>query len=540
MQANDTEGEALRSSPGLPIDGPARGANGAPQYGSGRGVHLAPRIGSGRPSRSGCLIGAWGCRLYGQLDCELVGRSSGTRSPAARPSDSPGARGASRGIASEAFALPWCTWGESSDCGRGSPELEPAKIPLAGPIRGPLSAVSSRSASASSPPSLLAFYSRLPRLFLLPQSLESLANGPKDPCYDRPPGGRRRRHGRLRRTRGSRKPDRRLGAGAPARSGTHLRPTSGCHHDPSRSHAGARPTTHDHGRSNRPCRAPVQHGQRNEHPVGTPRTRHGPRTPGRASADPPRYGTAFPTPRPRVQSIRRRWPAVDPVHLQEILENRFRVENLLKLNASFVYTPDRRLENISLGSFEIPTTSRNVRIQEYHEINSLLKPLAVYADILHEFAPAEIRADLSSALLKYIHHLLDTNERCTWHSVRLYHFSFHRKRVLMGVYDYEGWTRFSDPELTHLLHPRGFQSGPTGKRPSEDYPSTGPPAKRTAGAAAPGSSSARSAPTISDACRRHNRGVCVAGPQCKWRHVCWTCGDGSHVASACPRATGQQ
>jgi hypothetical protein len=49
-QANDTEGEALRSSPGLPIDGPARGANWAPQYGSGRGVHLAPRIGSGRPS----------------------------------------------------------------------------------------------------------------------------------------------------------------------------------------------------------------------------------------------------------------------------------------------------------------------------------------------------------------------------------------------------------------------------------------------------------------------------------------------------------
>jgi hypothetical protein len=38
------------SQPGLPIDGPARGANGAPQYGSGRGVHLAPRIGSGRPS----------------------------------------------------------------------------------------------------------------------------------------------------------------------------------------------------------------------------------------------------------------------------------------------------------------------------------------------------------------------------------------------------------------------------------------------------------------------------------------------------------
>jgi hypothetical protein len=35
---------------GLPIDGPARGANGAPQCGPGLGVLLACRIGSGRPS----------------------------------------------------------------------------------------------------------------------------------------------------------------------------------------------------------------------------------------------------------------------------------------------------------------------------------------------------------------------------------------------------------------------------------------------------------------------------------------------------------
>ncbi|KAA8895399.1 hypothetical protein FN846DRAFT_894206 [Sphaerosporella brunnea] len=70
----------------------------------------------------------------------------------------------------------------------------------------------------------------------------------------------------------------------------------------------------------------------------------------------PALGTTLPLPppppeNPRVQSIRNRWPAVDPVHLQEILEHRFKVENLLKLNASFVYTLDRRLENITLGSF---------------------------------------------------------------------------------------------------------------------------------------------------------------------------------------------
>jgi hypothetical protein len=37
---------------------------------------------------------------------------------------------------------------------------------------------------------------------------------------------------------------------------------------------------------------------------------------------------------PRIESIRDRWPAFNVSHLQEILENRFQVENLLKLNIS--------------------------------------------------------------------------------------------------------------------------------------------------------------------------------------------------------------
>ncbi|KAA8894837.1 hypothetical protein FN846DRAFT_785831, partial [Sphaerosporella brunnea] len=247
-------------------------------------------------------------------------------------------------------------------------------------------------------------------------------------------------------------------------------------------------------------------------------------------------------------------PAVDPVHLQEILEHRFKVENLLKLNASFVYTPNCRLENITLGSFQIPTTSHSVEIEEYRGITQLLKPLAVYEDILREFAPPEIgiRDALSSALLKYMHYLLDLNERCTWHSVRLYHFSFHRKRVLQGVYDYEGWDKFSDSELNHLLEARsvtGAQVQARGpKRPAEAAafgpPAFGPPAKRPARTAV--SLNARTAvpsdsvflppQRVSGACRRHNRGLCAVGSKCIYQHVCWTCGEGTHTAAACPQA----
>ncbi|KAA8911214.1 hypothetical protein FN846DRAFT_887941 [Sphaerosporella brunnea] len=176
---------------------------------------------------------------------------------------------------------------------------------------------------------------------------------------------------------------------------------------------------------------------------------------------------------PRVQSIRNRWPAVNPVRLQEILEHRFKVENLLKLNASFVYTPDRRLENIALGSFQIPTTSRN-------------------ADILREFAPLRTRDELSSALLRYMHYLLDLNQRCTWPS---------------GVFDYEGWSQFSNPELNHLLEAR---SG--GLKRSAETSASGLSAEGPATPAA-----TRNAKTavllqqVHGASRRHNRGLCAAG-----------------------------
>ncbi|KAA8894996.1 hypothetical protein FN846DRAFT_998176 [Sphaerosporella brunnea] len=263
-------------------------------------------------------------------------------------------------------------------------------------------------------------------------------------------------------------------------------------------------------------------------------TLHGPQAHRAQAQIQPVQGTTLPFPppeNPQVQSIRTRWPAVDPAHLQEILEDRFKVENLLKLNASFVYTPDRRLENITLGSFQIPTTSRNVEIEEYQSITQLLKPLAVYADILREFAPPEIRDPLSSTLLQYMHYLMDLNERCTWHSVRLYHFSFHRRRVLQGVYDYEGWRKFSDPELNHLLQARGAPQG--GKRPA-DGQTFSPPAKRIARTTVP--SSSLPPQRVSGACRRHNRGLCAAGSKCMYQHVCWACGEGTHTASACPQA----
>ncbi|KAA8907609.1 hypothetical protein FN846DRAFT_889788 [Sphaerosporella brunnea] len=134
---------------------------------------------------------------------------------------------------------------------------------------------------------------------------------------------------------------------------------------------------------------------------------------------------------------------------------------------------------------------------------------------------------------KSIRYLLDLNERCTWHSVCLHHFSFRRKRVHQGVY---GWGKFSDPKLDHLLESRGATGaqvqarGP--KRPAEGS-AIGLPAKPPARTSVPSSSLPQQ--RVPGACRRHNRGLCAASSKCMYQHVCWTSGEDVHTASACPQ-----
>jgi hypothetical protein len=173
---------------------------------------------------------------------------------------------------------------------------------------------------------------------------------------------------------------------------------------------------------------------------------------------------------PRFEPVRSRFPAVDPALLVEILENRFKVENLLKLNASFIYTPERRQENIYLGSIEVPTSRREVKLEEYHNLSWLMEPFEIYCQVLVEFAHDHVKVALAAALGDYRRRLYELNRRCTWESIRHFHFSFHRKRVLTGVSLPSGW-REIEPEFLPLLTARQPNSNVTSnprKRPAPD------------------------------------------------------------------------
>jgi hypothetical protein len=231
---------------------------------------------------------------------------------------------------------------------------------------------------------------------------------------------------------------------------------------------------------------------------------------------------------PRILPIRTRFPAVDPTLLVEILENRFKVENLLKLNASFIYTPERKHENIYLGGLEIPTARSTVTLEEYHNLSWLMEPFEIYCQVLVEFTAEQNKIALAAALGDYRRRLYELNRRCSWDSIRHFHFSFHRKRVLTGISDPAGW-RKDEPALAQLLQARQSNQAPRGTKRPPPYDSEGASHPRRNGPQQPDV-------VIPDACRRYNRNVCNAGNNCPWRHVCYVCGAANHVAPSCPSA----
>jgi hypothetical protein len=168
---------------------------------------------------------------------------------------------------------------------------------------------------------------------------------------------------------------------------------------------------------------------------------------------------------PRILHIRTRFPAVDPALLVEILENRFKVQNLLKLNASFIYTPERKHESIYLGGLEIPTARSTVTLEEYHNLSWLMEPFEIYCQVLVEFTPEQNKVALAAALGDYRRRLYELNRRCSWDSIRHFHFSFHRKRVLTGISDPVGW-RADEPGLAQLLQARQSNPSQGTKRPA--------------------------------------------------------------------------
>ena len=141
---------------------------------------------------------------------------------------------------------------------------------------------------------------------------------------------------------------------------------------------------------------------------------------------------------PAIASLQTRFPTVNPIHFKDILENRFRPKNLIKLSSTFVQGPRRR-ETISLGPFTIPTSEQDGEASEYRGLTTIAQPLGINFQTLPHFCPDGIERELGHALHLYTDLLHTINQSHAIESLRTFHFTFHRKRMALGLYDLAGW-----------------------------------------------------------------------------------------------------
>lgn len=122
-------------------------------------------------------------------------------------------------------------------------------------------------------------------------------------------------------------------------------------------------------------------------------------------------------------------------HFEDILHNRFKPENILKLSTNFA-TIKPWVRYIKVGdSIELATHKDDSTMGEAKSIAQLLWCFLLYGQIIIHFAPPTVQLELSIALAAYVDHLLGHFMVYTWETLCLFHFHFHRARIAMGVYD---------------------------------------------------------------------------------------------------------
>ncbi|KAF8536699.1 hypothetical protein BDD12DRAFT_807556 [Trichophaea hybrida] len=223
-------------------------------------------------------------------------------------------------------------------------------------------------------------------------------------------------------------------------------------------------------------------------------------------------------------SIQDMFPAIDTAVVQSIYTNKFRAENLLKVEASFTYKK-KRPQFYSFGtgesSLKIATTSKDIELEEYESISHLMRPFIVYMAIIVTFAPPPQKLPLAFALISYQHTLYDLLRTHTWDSLRKFHVVFHQKRICLGMYEPAGWSTRDHGLETAQLFKRNATDGTRERPPKRQYTSSPPR----------GPTTNRSNSSGDEICNNFNKETCNWQGR-RYTHVCATC-EGTHPATKC-------
>ena len=213
---------------------------------------------------------------------------------------------------------------------------------------------------------------------------------------------------------------------------------------------------------------------------------------------------------PMFHSLIARFPMVDTEHFKNIRDNKFKVENIIKLSTEYESVQPKN-KYLRIGSTEVEYREEDALASDARGITHLLRAFLIYCQIVIHIAHAGTQMELQAAMHVYIDQLLGWSLLYTFESIRQFHFGFHKSRLVEGVDDPRGWrTPNRGSEERNLRRKIDYNAGPDLRRTQ----STNSLVQRM---------SSQDDQRGIAACRRYNNGGDWPS-NCTFRQVCASCG----------------
>ena len=150
---------------------------------------------------------------------------------------------------------------------------------------------------------------------------------------------------------------------------------------------------------------------------------------------------------PCLMPLTKMLPAINPEYFQQIYECTFRPENLSKLSNDFATSCKSVKQEVREGGrARIRNTEDDATIEDLHNLPFLLDCFRSYITILYHITEFRLDRSIANYLrteMGVYYALLmqfSTFDRFTFESIRTFHITFHKKRLIMAVDGPPGWS----------------------------------------------------------------------------------------------------
>lgn len=231
---------------------------------------------------------------------------------------------------------------------------------------------------------------------------------------------------------------------------------------------------------------------------------------------------------PRFIPLARRFPTINVEYFRQIADNKFLPENIVKLSTERAQAVKHHVKFMQLSDDQLQFGEYNAKEEDTKFPLALLRQFHIYSQILLAVVLPHLTGPLGTALATYQERLMGLLIKCTFDSVRLFHFAFHRGCIIDGIDQPSTWNTVDSSLESEFL------------RYKTTHSSFGSVLKETYGSSRAQTSSASrwNGGTGPDQSKGSREEVCLKwnfGKEChncKYKHVCRDCG-GNHTVTNC-------